>query len=145
MIERALRPELLAARLAVARRLLDHLDGLGQVDEERLERDLGLRLQVERSLTQLVEIAMNINGHVVAVRRGVPPDGYRESFLAATEVGLIDAALARRLAPSAGLRNVVIHEYLDIDLAVLAAAVGAARRDFGDYVRAVATWLQGRA
>jgi uncharacterized protein YutE (UPF0331/DUF86 family) len=106
--------------------------------------DLGVRLQVERVLTQLVEIAVDVNTHVVASLRGTPPADYRGSFTAAGEVGLLDRALARRLEPSAGLRDVVVHQYLDVDLGVLAAATGRALEDYGDYVRAVARWFRDR-
>ena len=56
-------------------------------------------------LTQLVELAAQINTHIVAAAGKVPPAGYRESFLAAAEVGARPADLAASLAPSAGLRN----------------------------------------
>lgn len=141
MNERLLRRDVLARRLALARRLLDHLAGLPPLDETALAQDLGLRLQVERALSQLVEVAVHVNSHVVGVLRGWPPEGYRESFESAAQVGLLSPELARRLAPSAGLRNVVVHEYLDTDLALLAEAVPAAVRDYGAYVEQVARWL----
>lgn len=141
MNERELHPDVVQRRLALLRQLLDHMRTLGPVEDTALAADLGLRLQVERALTQLVEVAVHINSHLVATARGRPPEGYRDSFSAAAEVGVLDPTLARRLAPSAGLRNVVVHDYLDTDLALLAAAVPRAVADYGEYVTAVARWL----
>lgn len=141
MNERDVSPDVVQRRLALLRRLLDHLDALGPVAEAELAADLGLRLQVERALSQLVEVAVHINSHLVSTRRGRPPEGYRDSFLAAAEVGVIEPELARRLAPSAGLRNVVVHDYLDTDLVLIAAAVPRAVVDYGEYATALARWL----
>lgn len=60
------------------------------------------------------------------------------------ELLLLDEGLAAALKPSVGLRNVVVHEYLDVDHAVVAAALPLARRDYGRYVRSVADWLAAR-
>ncbi len=72
-----------------------------------------------------------------------PPD-LRQSFVAAAEAGLIRSDLAARLAPSAGLRNVVVHAYLELDVSRLVAAVPLAVDQYGEYVRQVAGWLAGR-
>ncbi len=49
--------------------------------------------------------------------------------------------LAQRLAPSAGLRNVLVHEYAQVDLALVARGVELARSDSRAYVREVARAL----
>lgn len=100
-----------------------------------------LRAAVERALTQLVELAAQINTHVVTTAGIVPPSGYRESFAAAAEAGVLPLDLATRIAPSAGLRNILVHQYLDADLAIVAASVRQAVNDYSEYVRAVASWL----
>ena len=63
------------------------------------------RHAVERILTQLVDLAVSVNGHVAAARLGRGPATYPESFRLAAEAGLLDAQLADQLAPSSGLRN----------------------------------------
>jgi len=75
---------------------------------------------------------------------GRAPKDYRSSFDLAQEAGAIQPELVKRLQPSVGLRNVLTHEYVDIDLEIVADAVGSARRDYGDYVRQVANWTTAR-
>src|SRR5262245_43298878 len=48
------------------------------------------------------------------------------------------AGLAVALTPSAGLRNVLVHGYVDLDVARLVAAVPLATEQYGEYVRQVA-------
>lgn len=133
--------EVVVLRLGLLRELLADLDSVGEVDALRLRDDRLTRHAVERILTQLVDLAVSINSHV-AVSAGKTPSSYRESFHAAAAAGLINVDLAQRLAPSAGLRNVLTHDYVNIDLGLVAGAVTAARRDYGEYVTAVARTLR---
>jgi uncharacterized protein YutE (UPF0331/DUF86 family) len=71
----------------------------------------------------------------------IADDHYRASFDLVTEAGLIDEDFRDRLAPSVGLRNVLAHEYVAIDLSVVAEAVDRAVIDCGDYVSSAASWL----
>jgi uncharacterized protein YutE (UPF0331/DUF86 family) len=50
--------------------------------------------------------------------------------------------LAARLAPSAGLRNILTHEYVAVDLRIVSAAIPLARTGFDEYVSAVARYLR---
>ncbi len=136
--------ELMQRRLREMETLLDYLEAVAPVTADALRADLGARLAVERALTQLVEFAVNINTHVVVAGGRLPPDDYRASFSEAAEEGLLSGDLATRLAPSAGLRNILVHRYLEVDLATVSAAVEEARHSFREYVRQVARHLQRR-
>jgi uncharacterized protein YutE (UPF0331/DUF86 family) len=131
-------------RLAMMNDLLRDLESIGWVDSLRLRSDRIARHAVERILTQLVEFAVSINSHVAASVSGSVPGIYRDSFRAAADAGFITADLAERLAPSAGLRNVLTHEYVEVDLDLVAAGAGAALVDYRAYVRAVARAVQGQ-
>jgi uncharacterized protein YutE (UPF0331/DUF86 family) len=139
-----LNAESVQRRLVAIRERLDELGQLGDVTAHRLGEDWLIRAAVERVLTQLVELASQINTHVVAVSGKIPPAEYRESFAAAAKVGALSADLAAKIAPSAGLRNILVHQYLDADLEIVAISVGQAIADYSVYVHEVATWLQGR-
>ena len=99
---------------------------------------------VERIVSQLVELAATVNAHVLAVETG---HRRRTSaiLVAAADTGLMGVDLAERLAPSAGLRNVLVHAYLDLDVDRLAVAVPLATEQNSEYVRQVARWVADRA
>lgn len=127
-------------RLVTMRTLLDHLESLGVVDARDMA-DLGVRLQVERALTQIVNLATEINAHVASVVLRRPPEDYRQGFDRMVDAGWLERGTAGRLKPSVGLRNVLTHEYVDIDLDVVAAAIPMALGGYRAYVREVARTL----
>jgi uncharacterized protein YutE (UPF0331/DUF86 family) len=133
------------SKLRTMRRLLDELDRLGPVDVGRFAQEFAVQLAVERIVSQLVDLAASINAHVVAVLTAEPPATVRQSFAAASAAGLIDHDLAEQLAPSAGLRNVLVHAYVDLDVARLVAAVPLASEQYAEYVRQVARWVADRS
>lgn len=102
------------------------------------------RAAAERLLQVVVDLAVDINGHL-ALAAGEPvPETGRDSFAAAATAGAITANLADVLAPSAGLRNILVHRYGDIRLDLLVAGVGAALRCYPDYIAQVSTSLLDR-
>ncbi|MGH3384335.1 MAG: type VII toxin-antitoxin system HepT family RNase toxin [Nocardioidaceae bacterium] len=144
MSPRELDPAVVQSRLRMIQELLDDLASVGEPDAVRLEQDRMLRHAVERILSQIVELAVSVNSHVAATHLGKSPKDYRSSFNLAESAGLIDAELAERLQRSVGLRNVLTHEYVDVDLAVVAASVGDAVDDYGAYANGVAQWIERR-
>lgn len=141
MTPRAIQPEVVLTRLREMQRLLDDLEKVGEVDVARLDDDRMLRHAVERIITALVDLAVSINGHLAIARGAAAPITYRASFAAAAAAGVVDAETAQRLERAAGMRNVLVHGYVDVEVAEVARAVPAARRDIGAYVRQVADWL----
>lgn len=121
--------------------LLDDLRDLGPITVDRLQRERPTALAVERVLTLLVELAFAVNSHVAVAVLKRSPDTYADSFLLATEAGLINDDLARRLLPSARMRNVLVHAYLETDLDLVTAAVPMALEQYDEYARQVARFF----
>ena len=128
-------------RLRLIRDLLADLDQVGAITAERLTHDRIVRHAIERIVTQLVDLAVSINSHIAATMLGQAPASYRESFGMAARAGAISEELAAELAPSAGLRNVLTHEYVAVDLTLVAQAVPLARNGFRRYVTEVARFI----
>jgi uncharacterized protein YutE (UPF0331/DUF86 family) len=141
MTPRRLDPSIVQARLSVMRRLLDDLAGVGAAGQPPLAENRMLRYGIERILTQLVELAAAINEHVVGARLQRVATSYRESFELAEECGLIDKQLRDDLLPSVGMRNVLMHEYLEIDLRKVAVAVPLALSCYRRYVQQAAEFV----
>ena len=75
-------------------------------------------------------------------RTGDPITGADEPGDLGERAGVISESLATALRPSIGLRNVLVHEYLEIDLRQVAAAAAEAARDYAAYVRDVSAWAR---
>lgn len=88
---------------------------------------------VERLLELLVQVAVDIVAHLLA-EKGVTASSYRGAFEAGGQAGLLPVDLAARLSDAAGLRNVLVHLYEDIDYQIVADSVEPALTDFEEFL-----------
>lgn len=65
----------------------------------------------ERKFQLMVDIASDINTHLLVSRGAETPDTYRRSFLDLGRAGILSHECAEKLAESAGIRNILVHEY----------------------------------
>lgn len=140
-----LRPDVIERRLRDVESCLQRLDELGEIDRDRLAADWRLRALVERQLSVLVEAAVKLNSHVASAITGQTPDTYQASFAAAADAGALPRDLAAALAPSAGLRNVIVHLYDEIDVDKLAAGAASAQELYPRYVVHLARYVRDAA
>lgn len=130
---------LVRRKLAVIVRNLAELAQVERFSLAEYQEDRLRQKGVERLLQETVEAAVDVNLHLLRIRGGgaaVATD-YFTSFTELGRQGVIPAALAEQLAPAAGLRNRLVHQYDEIDDAVVLRAVGEARRLFTAYVEAI--------
>ena len=113
----------LVERLAELRRHLDHLAALApRVDRDALTRDLSLHNDVLFSLLMVAQLVIDIAGELAA-RRGDRFEDYTEAIRSLAHDARFPADLVQDLEPLPGFRNVVIHEYVALDLDRVASAV----------------------
>jgi uncharacterized protein YutE (UPF0331/DUF86 family) len=128
---------LVRRKLAAIARNLGDLGAIQGLTLEEYRSDRFRQKGTERLLQETVEAAVDVNLHLLgAAGHPIPPD-YYESFVQAGRAGLIPEDLARQLAPSAGLRNRLVHEYDAIDDAIVLEAVSEARRQFASFAAAI--------
>lgn len=95
------------------------------------------RKGIERVLQEAIEAALDINAHIVAERGLEVPDDYYGGCIKLGELGILSRDLAHALAPSAGLRNRLVHEYDEIDDAKVLAAVATILELYPRYIAAI--------
>lgn len=126
------------------RKLDQYLRELEEVRPPSLEAYLGsilVRRTVERLIQLLVEVANDINTHIIVSLGHPPPDDYYEGFVRMGELGILPEELARRLAPSAGERNILVHEYEAIDDRIVYESIQHALDDYRAYGREILAYL----
>lgn len=134
-------------RQAVGRRLrlleetLASLGSLRDVTTARLQTEPLTRAAGERLLQVAVDLAFDINGHLAVTVLGRAPETGRQSFLDLATCGVLSEEAAARLAPAAGLRNVLVHHYVGVRLDLVAEAIGNVLDQFPPYVTAVARYV----
>jgi uncharacterized protein YutE (UPF0331/DUF86 family) len=73
------------------------------------------RLATERALQVALQICIDIGAHLISELGLRRPDDYRGVFKSLADGTVIPRDLADRLGDAAGLRNVLVHDYVDVD------------------------------
>jgi uncharacterized protein YutE (UPF0331/DUF86 family) len=107
----------LVERMAELRRHLDHLRDLAPrvTGREVLERDLSLHNDVLFSLLTVCQLVIDIAGELSA-RRGDRFEDYTEAVRGLARDDRFPRELVDQLERLPGFRNVLIHEYVTLDM-----------------------------
>ncbi|MEK7844314.1 MAG: DUF86 domain-containing protein, partial [Pseudomonadota bacterium] len=74
---------------------------------------------VAMNLQRAAELTIDIANHLIKLRKlGLPRDS-RESFFLLEQAGLIDTEMMRKLQGMVGFRNILVHEYQKMDMAIM--------------------------
>jgi uncharacterized protein YutE (UPF0331/DUF86 family) len=111
-------PEVVRRHLIALREALANLRKHGGVTAQRLRADTDLRWMIERGLQLCTQNALDIATHIVA-GSGRDAADYAAAIDRLAELGVIPADFAARLRRIAGFRNVLVHGYLQLDLAIV--------------------------
>jgi len=109
------RPAVVRARLAHLGFVLRQLERLQQLSTAERGREPLHRMAAERGIHIAAEAIFDMGHHVLA-GRGLPvPAAYRDVIPALVEAGVLDVTIAARLDGMAGLRNILVHDYVAVD------------------------------
>ena len=100
------------------------------------------RRTVERLIQLIVDVAVDINTHTVVDEGHRPSKDAFNSFFDAAKLGMFPEAFAQRVAPSTGERNIIVHEYEQIDDAVVFLSIKDALTLYKEYINFVLDFLE---
>lgn len=110
-----IRPAVILSRLAHLGVILDELDKLRAIPAEERTSNVLYRLALERALHLAAEAIFDIGHHILAGRGARVPQRYRDVLPALAANGVLSQTLADSLDGLAGLRNLLVHDYAEID------------------------------
>jgi uncharacterized protein YutE (UPF0331/DUF86 family) len=128
-------PALVAKKLATIERLLAELRRLARPDQ--IAADVREERFVEHTLQLAIQAALDVASHLVSDERLGEPKSNRELFELLVKGGVLPAALSAPLQAMAGFRNVLVHGYADVDLAIVRDVVEQHLGDLDAFVAAV--------
>jgi uncharacterized protein YutE (UPF0331/DUF86 family) len=132
--------EIFSRRLEALRGYLRKLHAFAEAGEAEFVGEPALHDLAERYLHLAVEACLDLGNHWISDRSLPTPDTNRDTFTVLEKAGELAPDLAERLRGWAGFRNVLVHEYLQIDHAI---AYRAIREELGDLER-LASWAADR-
>jgi uncharacterized protein YutE (UPF0331/DUF86 family) len=133
-------------------RMVDRIDHLKQFELLTLEeylQDVLKQAAIERLLETVIDAALSINKNLLKREAGLIPTRAEtfknfESFVLMGENGFIPTDLAHQLAPSGSFRNVLAHEYDEIDPTQVYTAFQKALDQYPQYVKSIQSYLDQR-
>lgn len=137
--------QLIDAKLMKLDEYQRELDELFRSSIADIKRESTKRHTAER-LTQLIVDAMiDINIHLIRQGDLPPSDDLKGTFVTLGEHGVLDKAFAEKLAPVVGIRNILVHQYEDIDLDLFLQTLARERGDFPRYAQTIKAYVNERA
>ncbi|MCL5966457.1 MAG: DUF86 domain-containing protein [Deltaproteobacteria bacterium] len=137
--------EVIRRKLVVMVEDLIALEPIRDMTKDEYVSDLYKRKATERLLQEIIEAAIDINTHIIVQSGRAVPDDYYESFLRAGELNVISKDLAEKLAPSAGLRNRLVHEYDLLEHSLVLDAVRIAEELYPRYVKEIEDYISRKS
>ncbi len=110
-------PDLIAKKLALIETCVRELRTMAR--PETLAEDIREQRFVERTLQIAIQAALDAASHIVADERLGEPSTYRQLFELLEKADYISLELSTELEKMAGFRNVLVHGYDSVDLAIV--------------------------
>ena len=113
----------------------------GMADERHFMSDPLIYGNAERYLQLAIQAVLDISHHIAADRNLALPADSKSLFDLLARQRVVSRRLSVKLAAMAGFRNVLVHEYLEIDRRRVYRALATELRDFESFIRAVTRLL----
>jgi uncharacterized protein YutE (UPF0331/DUF86 family) len=113
----------IASRLDRLTPLLSELEAIRAGGHESYLADFRSRLAADHAIQLAVQICIDVGAHLIAELGLEAPSDYRGVFASLRAEGL-DEELAARLGDAAGMRNILVHDYLEVDDEAVWSALG---------------------
>ena len=127
---------LVAQKLESLRRCIQRVESRLPDDLNALLADLDAQDIIALNLTRAVQMSVDIASHWLAENaEATAPKTMGQAFEALAQSGIIDAELAVRMRKSVGFRNVMVHNYDDVNWAIVYAICSKHLGDFRAFAK----------
>ncbi len=128
--------DLLNSKLQELERYITQLSKHRGVTSDKLANDLDEAWIIQHGLLLCIQVVLDMGNHILA-DAGVSVNEYADIFPQLGRLGVIPEDYAVSIKGMAGLRNLLVHEYSELDMDTLAGVVNNRLNDFtrfGTYV-----------
>jgi len=124
---------------------LVHLQEFSQYPFEEIIKDFKKQAIIERLLERIINRAIDINQHLIAelaVKETSPPKDYKETFSELAELGIYTKEFAENISKSVGTRNILVHEYNNVDYSKIYSSISDCLKDYHQYCDYILKFLE---
>lgn len=123
-------------RLMKLEQAIRKLKEIAKQSWEEYTSNEALRDRAERNLQVAAQACIDIANHIIADKGYRTPQGYSDSFNVLLDEGIIPIELADKMKMVAGFRNILVHDYLEIDNKIVYQSLKHLD-DFGEFAKHV--------
>ncbi len=121
---------------------LERLEKYSSLKQEEIFSNYEKQATVERLIERVINQAIDINQYIIkSLAPNKTPENYKETFLILADLGIYTKEFGENISQSIGLRNVLAHDYGNMDLDLLHASIFACLKDYKQYVKALVNFL----
>jgi len=110
---------LILRKLADLEAYLDQIREFSSLSLAEYEGNWKTQRIVERTLQIMIELSVDIAGHIISDKKLRPPLSYADTFRSLHEAGIISSELLGIMEKMAKFRNIVVHQYEKVDDAIV--------------------------
>ena len=131
----------IARRLAQLEKNIQKLRKIASTHYEEFIWDEDMLSIVERNLQIAIQICLDVGNHIISALGLREPESYGDIFTILSEAGILPKEFAEKIRVMAGLRNILVHEYLIIEPAQIYKHLQQVN-DFLDYARYIIEYME---
>ncbi|HEY3347584.1 MAG TPA: DUF86 domain-containing protein [Nitrospirota bacterium] len=132
---------LVRSRLSELERYYNTLRALRRLSVDEMEADVEKFWTVEHGLQLSTQLVLDIGNHILAGLGVSRVEDYKDILLALGREGCLPVEFAGKIADMAGLRNLLVHEYLKVDPRKLHDALQTHSDDFREFAAHIEKYL----
>lgn len=133
--------ELIKRKLIQITNKLNELEEVAETPKEKFTQSY-IHYEAERLVELIVGNAIDINFHIIKEKQLNAPIEYKESFKVIGKAKIISSELAYRIADSAGLRNLLVHHYDELDLDRFYDGLKGGIKDYEQYIKEINQFIE---
>lgn len=136
--------EFISRKIDIILRDMKKLEPIAEYSFDEVAKDYFKMHTLEHLLELIIMRAVDINQHLITELGSGEEKirGYEDTFHALVSLGVYDTDFAKKIAPSAGLRNRLVHDYNNTKPEIVYASVGRALEQYAKYCNAVVAFIE---
>ena len=135
-----LNPEIINERLGEIEENLKILEELKSIPKNKFCDDPKTFKLAERCLEISIQALLDISHHIIAANEWPRPRDNQEAIEIIAAHGVIPEEFAKKISPMAGLRNILVHEYIKVNSAIIYHHIQHLE-DFYQFEKHIVTYL----
>lgn len=104
-----------------------------QTSSEQYRADWKTQRVVERTLQLMIELCTDIANHIISDERLPVPTSYANAYEVLNQAGRLSDDLTKTMVQIAKFRNILVHQYTEIDAAIVVEILHNRLEDFARF------------